>query len=65
MQPIASETSERLLALSEVQARFGLSKSTIYRLLTRGEFPKPLKISPGRVAWCERDLHAWLKARGA
>jgi prophage regulatory protein len=53
----------RLLSLSEVRERFPLSKSTIYRGIARGTFPKPIRISAGRVAWSEHELIGWLKSR--
>ncbi len=34
----------RLLPLPAVAWRLGVSKSSVYRLMTEGGFPKPLKI---------------------
>lgn len=51
MPQIANHTSvfspatvDRLLKFSEVRTTLGLSKSTIYRMLQRGELPQPIKI---------------------
>jgi prophage regulatory protein len=52
--------SERLVSLTPVCESTGLSRSTIYRLIANGDFPKPVKISKGRVAWREREVLAWL-----
>lgn len=49
----------RLYQLSAVVKLVTLSKCTIYRLIKAGNFPKPIKISPGRVAWRESDLEEW------
>lgn len=38
----------------------GLSKSTIYREMNRGAFPKPLKLSPNRVAWRRDEVQDWI-----
>ena len=55
---------DRLLPLPEVQQIVPLSRSSIYKKLAAGEFPAPIRLSPGRrVAWRERDLLAWLNAR--
>lgn len=33
------------------------------RLWTKGDFPKPLKLSPRKIAWREADLLAWIASR--
>ena len=40
-----------------------LPKSTMYLAISRGEFPKPIKISKRAVAWDLAELEAWLAAR--
>lgn len=46
--------AERILRRPDVEARTGLSRSTIYDWMKRGEFPKPVALgawrSAGRVA---------------
>lgn len=49
----------------EVQAMVSLGRTTIYRLIGQNKFPKPLKLSAGRVGWKESDLNEWLKQRAA
>jgi prophage regulatory protein len=46
-----------------LQERLGLSEATILRMRRRGQFPQPIRLSPGRVGWRERDIVAWLDAR--
>ena len=54
-----------LLKRPEVRQRTTLSDSTLYRLLDRGEFPRPIKVNPnGRaVAWLESEVDAWIESR--
>ena len=59
--PAASHT--RLLRAPEVQARIGLSDTTIWRLTRAGRFPRAIRISPGAVAWRESDIEAWIASR--
>jgi hypothetical protein len=33
------------------------------RLWKRGEFPKPIHLSPRKLAWYERDLDRWIASR--
>jgi prophage regulatory protein len=53
----------RLLRLGEVQARIGLSRSTIYSQIKLGKFPKPVKLGPSASAWVEAEVESWLAAR--
>jgi prophage regulatory protein len=58
-----AQPSVRLLRSPEVQARVGLSSSTIRRLIARKEFPPPILISARCVVWSERSIDAWITAR--
>jgi len=40
-----------------------LSHVTLWRMEKRGEFPKRRQISPGRVAWLESEILAWMESR--
>lgn len=53
---------ESLLRLPAVRARTGLPKATIYWLIQRGLFPRPLKLIPGgrAVGWRQSDIDAWI-----
>lgn len=53
----------RLRGLKAVKDRTSLSEMTIRRMVERGEFPRPLKIAPNRIAWRETDLDAWINSR--
>ena len=37
-----------------------LSAVTLWRMEKRGEFPKSVKISPGRVGWSRELVDSWL-----
>lgn len=54
---------ENLLRRPEVEGRTGLSRSTIYAWMERGEFPQPVKLGERLVAWRENDVTAWIKSR--
>lgn len=40
-----------------------LSRATRWRMRQRGEFPSPVKISMGRVAYPAHEIDAWVKER--
>ena len=52
----------RLLRRSQVEEIAGLSRSSIYRLMQNGGFPRPVKIGPTAVRWRARDIAAWLES---
>ena len=54
---------QRLIRRPEVEARTGLSRSTLYDWMKRGEFPQPVKLGARLVAWREHDVAAWLESR--
>jgi prophage regulatory protein len=54
-----------MLRSATVVAVTGLSRATIYRLMLKDEFPKPVQLSPGCVAWRQADVAAWAESRGA
>ncbi len=53
----------RLIRLPEVQHRVGLGRSTIYRWMAEGKFPKPVQLGGYAVAWSEEDVQAWISAK--
>ena len=54
-----------ILQRPQVLERTGLSNTTVWRLQQRGDFPKPVQLSPGRVGWHERDVDNWVQSRRA
>lgn len=56
-------TKPRLIRRAEVIARVGLCKASIYNRMNAGEFPRPISIGGGRVAWLESDIDNWITER--
>lgn len=55
----------KFLSVRQVMAITSLSKPTIYKLMAAGSFPKPIRISPNRVAWSDATLAAWIAAKAS
>jgi prophage regulatory protein len=53
----------RLLRRPEVERETGMSRSTIYRLMDEGEFPRPLRTGHRMVAWSSTAIDAWKASR--
>ena len=56
--------TEQFLRLPDVLAATGLSRSMIYLLIERKQFPAPLKILGARSsAWLASEVSAWQQQR--
>jgi prophage regulatory protein len=51
---------DRIIRLTTVLARTGLSRSTIYRKIADGTFPAQLRISIHGAGWRESDINRWV-----
>lgn len=54
---------EKHLRRRAVEEITGLSRSTIYDLMARGRFPRPVKLTEKAVAWPESVIRSWLAER--
>ncbi len=53
----------KVLRIKQVEAATGLSRSTIYAMMSTGTFPKPITLTGNRVGWIESEVMAWLETR--
>ena len=51
---------DKLYRRQEVEEMTGLSRSTIYHLMDKGEFLRPVKITGKCVAWPESYIKSWI-----
>ncbi len=56
-----TDTPDRILRIKAVLARTGLSRSTMYRKMENGTFPRNIKISTRCAGWRESAVNAWLR----
>ena len=56
---------DSLLRRHQVEAQIGLSRSSIYAAMLRGEFPRPVKIGRRAVAWPKSIIDEWIRTRKA
>lgn len=56
------DENSKILRLTSVLERTGLSRSTLYRKVQAGTFPKPLRISQRCTGWRQSDVTAWIGA---
>ena len=55
------EAPDRILRLRVVLERTGLSRSTLYRKMGDGTFPKNIHISVRCAGWRESAVAAWMR----
>jgi prophage regulatory protein len=60
-----ADIEDRVLKPATVIDRVGLSRVTIWRMVRRGEFPAPARLSPGRIGWSAHAVNAWVAERMA
>lgn len=53
--------SMKLIRIKDVMSRTGLGRSTIYKYVHLGLFPKPIRLGTRAVAWVESEVEAWIQ----
>ena len=54
---------DRLLRRRQVEKITGMKRSSIYRLMQDGDFPRPVKVGPAAVRWKESEVNTWVESR--
>ena len=49
--------------IQEVSEFLGISKSTINRLVKKGDFPPKVKISPRRIVFMKYEIDEWINTK--
>jgi prophage regulatory protein len=63
LMPVSDAVQERFIRLPEVMHLCGLSRSTIYDLISREAFPKQISLGGKNVAWAQSEITAWMADR--
>jgi prophage regulatory protein len=58
-----SNESKRLLRIREVRRLTGLSKTSLYRLEAKHDFPQRVKLTTRSTAWVAHEVAAWIDTR--
>jgi prophage regulatory protein len=56
-----SDTPDRILRINAVLERTGLSRSTLYRKIQQGTFPRQVAISARCAGWRESAVIEWMR----
>ena len=52
---------DRILRIKEVCDIVRVHRSTLYKMMGRGEFPKPLRLGPTARGWRQSDIDKWMQ----
>ena len=63
MRHTATEHADRLLRRREVERMTGLQKSSLYRMMRRGQFPEPVRLGTHAVRWRLSEITRWIETR--
>ncbi len=63
--PKSIDPVRKMIRMSEISVRLGVNRSTIYRWIKRGQFPKPAYLANRVTAFYESDIREWQKKRAA
>ena len=61
--PTTSHVPARLLRIRGIERYTGLSRSTLYRLIRAGDFPRPVRLTRATSAWVVAEVDRWLDQR--
>ncbi len=58
-----AQARARILRRPEVELRTGLSRSAIYALMAKQQFPAAIPLTAKAVGWLESSIEAWIAER--
>lgn len=53
----------KLIRIAKVMDYTGLARSTIYKYIAEGTFPKPVSLGSRVAAWVESEVQEWIIER--
>ena len=52
-----------ILRMPQVIEMTGVSRAHVYALISRDEFPRPIRLGKRAVGWVKTDVESWITAR--
>lgn len=53
----------RIMRVNEVMRQTGLPRSSLYNLISKGDFPRPKQLSDSAVGWLAEEVWDWVGSR--
>lgn len=58
----AKPIDDEIWNVRTITAKTGISRSTLYKYVKDGHFPRQRKLGPRRVGWLASDIRSWMTA---
>jgi prophage regulatory protein len=65
LQGLQAQAHARILRRREVELRTGLSRSAIYALMAKRQFPAAIRLTAKAVGWLESSVETWIAQRAS
>lgn len=53
---------DRFISIKDVSNRVGMCKAQIYKLISKGAFPKQVLLGARCARWSEREVQSWMES---
>jgi prophage regulatory protein len=53
----------QLISILTVSNQTGISRRSIYNLLSKNQIPKPVQLTSRRVGWVQSEIDAWIEEK--
>jgi prophage regulatory protein len=58
-----TDSNTNIIRLPQAIQKTGLSRSTIYSLISRGEFPQKIQLSTRSIGFLESEINDWVTSK--
>jgi prophage regulatory protein len=58
-----TDSNTNIIRLPQTVQKTGLSRSTIYSLIARGEFPQKIQLSTRSIGFLESEVNDWIESK--
>jgi prophage regulatory protein len=56
-------SASRIVSIIETQSKSSLGRSSIYKGIKDGTFPKPIRLGARRIGFLEAEIDQWIETR--
>jgi predicted DNA-binding transcriptional regulator AlpA len=61
--PVPKPIDDEIWGVRMITRKTGLARSTLYKYVSQGHFPRQRRLGPGRVGWLASEVRGWIASR--